>query len=468
MDKKYRTLTFNMSLFFISTFAGKFLVFLMMPLYTGKLSPEQYSDADLIVYTSSLLLPFITLGIVNGLLRFGLDRRYDKKEVISSCALFYLNGIALASIFIPLLSPLHSFFRVYGWLLILYILTNCMHTLMQQSVRIYEKTVLYASEGLLNTVLTLALTCLFLIKYNMKTEGYILAIILADFIGALVLFVCGRLWSNFNLRAVNKELIKELLRYSLPLIPASLCWWIIGVADRYFVIYFTSAAIGGIYIVSHKIPSIINLLSTIFSEAWQISAIKEGTRNDAEDFFSNVFRTYSSMVFIASAGLTLLCKPLFIFMTDSAYHSGWTLIPLLVAGAAYSCLSSFMSSIYTVSKRTKASLNTSIIGAVANLLLCLVLVPFIGAMGAAIAVFLTHFILFIVRILGASEMMDIALPYSKIFVSTCLLLLLSVLVIKELWSYALIYVFVIIAINLPDIWKAGKMQLKDLYYRFIK
>ena len=83
MDK-YRRLVSNTVVFAIGTFSSKVLVFLLMPLYTWALSPDQYAVTDLIVQTGNLLLPLVTLGIVNAVIRFGLDKSVRKSDVLTS------------------------------------------------------------------------------------------------------------------------------------------------------------------------------------------------------------------------------------------------------------------------------------------------------------------------------------------------------------------------------------------------
>lgn len=468
MEPKYKTLTFNTILFFVSTFAGKFLVFLLMPLYTGKLTPEQYSDADLIIHTTSLILPFITFGIVNSLLRFGLDNNYNKKEVISSSAFVYTLALILAAGLIPIVSNFIPFFKTYGLLLLLYLFSNCLHTLTQQSVRAKENTILYAIDGLLNTLFTLFFTCLFLLPLGMKTGGYILAIILSDILCSVILLFFSQVAKDISFRYIRKDLLKEMLRYCIPIIPASLCWWIIGAADRYFVIAFTSATIGGIYAASLKIPSILNLFSTVFSEAWTISAIKEGNNGDTGDFYNNVFRTFSSMVFIAGAGLILLCKPLLEFMTAETYHSGWHFIPFLLLGSVFSCFSSFASSIYTVLRNPKVNTFTAAIGAVMNVVLNILLIPQVGAIGASVAIFLSHFTIFSLRAIGVQGQMNVKFAPIKLSISTILMLFMCIFTLKEEWLINIIITAFVVVINLPDLFRALKVQSRAILEKLSK
>ena len=81
--RKYRDLSKNTILFTINSFGSKLISFLLVPLYTYVLSTNDYGTADLITSTVQLLVPVLTLNIQDAVLRFSLDKEYDKRAVIS-------------------------------------------------------------------------------------------------------------------------------------------------------------------------------------------------------------------------------------------------------------------------------------------------------------------------------------------------------------------------------------------------
>ena len=83
MDK-YKKLISNTVIFAIGTFSSKILVFLLMPYYTRVLTTEELGTGDLVAQAANLLIPLVSLGIVNGIIRFGLDRSAKKSDVLST------------------------------------------------------------------------------------------------------------------------------------------------------------------------------------------------------------------------------------------------------------------------------------------------------------------------------------------------------------------------------------------------
>ena len=87
-NTKYKKLCSDTVILALGTFGSKLLVFLLMPLYTALLSPDQYSAAELITGTANLIMPFACMGITTGIFRFAAEKGSDQAEVFSS-------GIAL-------------------------------------------------------------------------------------------------------------------------------------------------------------------------------------------------------------------------------------------------------------------------------------------------------------------------------------------------------------------------------------
>ncbi|MEG0090772.1 MAG: oligosaccharide flippase family protein, partial [Oscillospiraceae bacterium] len=351
------------------------MVFLLMPIYTAVLTTEEFSSVDLMMQTANLLIPFASLGISNSIIRFGLDEKYSKRAVFTTGAL----TSALLCCF-PLLNRIPSV-QKYIWFLYLYLLMSCSRTLVQQFARAKAYTRLYAFDGIFATIATLVLVYLFLLKLKLGAIGYIMAIIGADFLSVIFLSIMLSVWHYFDLKKLDKGVAKEMLKYCLPLIPASIFWWITNVSDRFFVAAMVSEAANGIYAISYKIPSIVMLFSTVFTEAWQISAVTESGEKHTGRFFANVFKAYQSVVFIAGAGLILLCRPLIALLADEKFFAAWEFVPVLILATIFSCFASFLSSIYMVEKRGGLNLVTMMAGAGANIVLNILLIPKLHTQG---------------------------------------------------------------------------------------
>lgn len=464
MNSKYKFLLSNTGLFFISTFSSKFLVFLLMPIYTAVLSPDQFNTVDLMTQTANLMIPLVSLGIPNSIIRFGLDKQYSKRGVFTVAALTYVVGFMALLACYPLIVKI-TFINQYVKYLYLYLLCSCGRTLVQQFVRARMLTRLYAVDGILATVNTLFFVYLYLVKLNMGAMGYILATITADFISIVFLSVISSCWKYFSLKKASTALAKEMLAYCLPLMPTSIFWWITNVSDHYLVTFITGAAAGGVYAISYKIPSIVNLVSTIFTEAWQISAVKEGQEENPEKFFTTVFKAYQGIMFMGGAGLILICRILVDFMVAEQYYESWRFIPVLIMATIFSSFSGFLASIYMVQKDGKSNLFTMMAGALSNIGMNLVLIPKWGAQGAAIATFVSYLLVFILRARGTKKFIDINISPLFMAVNLGLIGALSFVMVQEISHWIVISIAltaVIVAFNFMPLFSFVKSLLKSL------
>lgn len=464
---RYKFLFSNTVLFFVSSFSSKFLVFLLMPIYTAVLSPAENSDVSLMMQTANLLIPLVSLGIANSIIRFGLDEKYSKRTVFTTGVFTLGAGYLLLIAAFPLLNRV-EFIHKYIWMLYLYLLMSCSRTLVQQFVRAKTYTKLYAFDGIMATVNTLILVCVFLLKFRWGAMGYIAAIIGADFLSVVFLSVVTSVWRYFDISKLNKEVAKEMLKYCLPLIPASIAWWITNVSDRYLVAYFCGNTVNGIYDISYKLPSIINVFATIFLEAWQISAVKESGEKHTSRFFGNVFKAYQSVVFIGGAGIILLCKPLIKLLADDAYFEAWTFVPVLIMATIFACFSTFMTSIYMVEKRGSLNLATMSAGAVANIVLNLLLIPKIGAQGASLATLASYALVFGLRAVNTRKFININISPIQLIINVALTGGMSYIMIAGIphnFIISIVITLVIIAVNIKPLLGFALQLLKGLTKR---
>ena len=464
---RYKFLFSNTVLFFISSFSSKFLVFLLMPIYTAVLTPAENSDVSLMMQTANLLIPLVSLGISNSIIRFGLDDKYSKRTVFTTGVFTLGAGYLLLIAAFPLLNRV-EFIHKYIWMLYLYLLMSCSRTLVQQFVRAKTYTKLYAFDGILATVNTLVLVCVFLLKFKWGAMGYIAAIIGADFLSVVFLSVISSAWRYFDISKLDKEVAKEMLSYCLPLIPASIAWWITNVSDRYLVAYFCGDTINGIYDISYKLPSIINVFATIFLEAWQISAVKESGADHTSRFFGNVFKAYQSVVFIGGAGIILLCKPLIRLLADEAYFEAWTFVPVLIMATIFACFSTFMTSIYMVEKRGGLNLATMSAGAVANIVFNILLIPKMGAQGAAVATFISYVIVFGLRAVNTRKFININISPVQLIINVALMGGMSYALIANLphnVAITIVITLAIMAVNIKPLLGFAMQLLRGLTKR---
>lgn len=411
MYEKEKKLMINSALLLLGNFSSKILVFLLVPFYTSILSTEEYAVSDLLVTTVNLLYPFFTLMISAAVLRFCLDKGEDVKQI-------FTIGLSIEIVGIGILSILSFFIKTgalveYRGYFIAYYAAYALYTLLLQYAKGTEKVFIYAAASVCNTVVLLSCNLLFLLKFNLGIKGYVLAMICSFAVTAVLLFWGSGAWKDIiSIRKVDRRKAKEMVAYSLPLMPNSISWWISNSSDRYIMRIFRDLSELGLYSISYKIPSILSTISGIMINAWEISAAEEYGNEKNDQFFSKIYHHYVEMLMVISTILIVMVKPIATILFQNEFYNAWKFVPILIFASVFNVLSSFLGTIFTAAKKTRSIFITTVIGALSNIALNFCLIPKFGAYGAAIATAASYILTFVARIYGSQKIMK--LHYNKI------------------------------------------------------
>lgn len=460
---KYTTLISNTIIFALGTFGSKLLVFLLMPLYTSVLTTAEYGAMDVVVNVSNMLLPLVIVSINDGVIRFGMDRAYKRRDVFSTGIWVSLAGFGIFLIFWPAMKKI-GMISDYTALIYLYVLAAALQGVSAQFVRAMGLVRLFAFNGILNTLSTVVFNVLFLVVMKWGMYGYVLSVILSNVVSMIFLWIAARLYRYMRWwKGIDRDTVREMIIYSLPLIPATIMWSITNVSDRFFVTHYLGEAQNGIYSVAYKLPTIISVISAIFTQAWQLSAIGERESDDREQFYSNIFKSYQTIVFLAAGGILLLIKPLMHLLVSDSFFEAWQYTPLLVVSVVFSCFSSYFASFYMASKKNIMAMVTIFLGALLNVVLNYYLIPIYGLNGAAGATAASYIFIFVIRAIDTRRLFCIDLGLRKLLLNSLLLGLQAWLLMqndKYLYVWETLTLLAMLLVNLR-----GILFVADRFYQ---
>jgi O-antigen/teichoic acid export membrane protein len=279
------------------------------------------------------------------------------------------------------------------------------------------------------------------------------------------LFLKAKLYKDVDFKTVDKAQIASMMKYSVPMIPTTVFWWITNVSDRYMVSYMVGHDVNGLYSAAYKIPTLLTLICMVFIEAWQFSAVSESDEKERADFFTEVFAAYQGLMFMAASALVLFAKVATLILLDKSYYDSWQYIPPLALAMVFSGLVTFMGSVYLVKKKSVMSFVTAMIGAVVNVALNVLLIPVLSAMGAAIATFVSYFVVMIIRSVNTQKYVRFNMGIPKLVFNTAVLAAQSVVMVFEIkyWIAVEAVLFAaIVAVNGKDMLKGILSALKNI------
>ena len=427
-----RRLLSNAGIIGVGMMASKLIVFLLMPLYTTWLTTGEYGAVEVSTGLSNFLIPLAAVGVSTGIFRFAAEREADKTAVFSSSIALLGVGLGAFLILSPLLF-LIDYCREYVWLVVLYVFFADLQAVTSQYLRAIDRMTLFAGQGILNTALTVVFNLVFLLGFDMGVTGYVLSVVIGNALTTLFIVLRARLWTVFCISKIQKSLMWQILRFSLPLIPTTVCWLITDLSDRAMVTYFWSEELTGIYSAAYKIPTLVNLVAGVFLQAWQFSAIFElKDREKCLGFYSNVFSSFIAVITVGCAGLLLVSRHFTALLLNPAYWGANTYMPALLCAVAAEAIVSFLASVYLVQKRSDHSFYTALLGALSNVVMNLILIPVIGALGAAIATCASYLLVMAVRLIDVKKLLPFRVYPIRLLVSLAVLLGSAVVMTLEL------------------------------------
>lgn len=463
--QKYKYLIKNIGLLTISKFGSKILSFILIPLYTNLLTTTEYGTYDIYSTTVSLMIPILTIQVVDSVVRFSLDENNNKAYVFSvglKRVLFSSGIVAICVLLnwklgiIPILAeyPI-CFFLMYS--------TEIAYSLLSQFCRGIERINDLAIAGIINSASMLGFNILFLVSMRMGLRGYFYANAIAYIMPAIFIIVRIRIW-EYVCFDCDKSLEKEMYMYSRPMVFNNLAWWVNNASDRYIVTWLCGAAANGIYSISYKIPSLLNVFQEIFSQAWTLSAVKEYNRKDSE-FYKNVYEVYNVVMVLTCSGLIVFDKLIARIIFAQEFYSAWMYAPFLMLSVLFGALSGLIGGIFSAAKRSDVFAKTTILGASVNTVLNLVLVYTVGPIGAAIATLVSYILVWVARLHEANKIIGFAINLKRDMAVYLLLIIQSIVLFLDIgfiWKNVLLVALLVIIIIMY------RTTIKKILVRFIE
>lgn len=417
-----RTLIKNTTLYMIGSFTSKFLGFLMLPFYTHYLSTDNFGYFDIINTTIILLLPLVTFEINDGLYRYLLDSETteQKSEIIASTISSTIRNLLI--FFIIFMITVFIFPIRYSYLILPALLSLILSDTWQQIARGLKQNMLYSVSGVVYTFVMLSLNVILIAVCGMKVDALLYSNIAAGLSSFILIEWKLRIFRQMRTAKISKPLRKNLIRFSLPLMPNAMNWWVINLSSRYLIFCFIGSDANGIYAVANKFPSILILVNTIFNLAWQESAIAEYSSEDKDSFYTKMFNIYMKVQLSSMLVLIPLTKILMRFMVDPGFYDAWKYTPLLYISTIFSSFSTFYGTGYLVSKETRGALTTSIVSVVINIGLSVLLIPLFGLQAAAFTNAFAFLIMWVIRYVQIKKFFKIEIDF-KVFISLCVSIL---------------------------------------------
>lgn len=389
-------------LLFVGSIGGKLISFLMLPFYTKWLSVDDYGTVDLLGIYVTLILSLVACCISEAIFVFPKGQSKELKKSYFTSGIFFAisNFIISAILFLLIKICFQSFsisnsFTDYTWMIYLMIIGTFFQGYVQQFARSLDYVKIYAISGVIQTVAMAGFS--FLLIPSLGVIGFIYANILSLISSALFLFFSIRSYEYISIKSASIVRLKEMLKYSAPLIPNIIMWWLIGAINRPIMEHNSGMKAVGLFAVANKFPSIIAIVFSIFVNSWQMSVVEEFKKEGYSDFYNKTLQFVFFSLTLISLIIGFFSKEMLLLAADIKFIEAYKFIPILCIGVLFSSLSGMIGTNFLASKETKYFFYSSVWGAVVSLILNFLLIPIWGLWGASVAIVGAHLTMAIMR-----------------------------------------------------------------------
>jgi len=449
MNKNYKNLISNTLVLTIGTICTKGLIFIMVPFFTKWLSQSDYGIYDLIITYSSLLIPIISLDLSEAVFRFIIDDKNKEDKIISSTLtlIFILFPFVALILILFLKSIFPSITTLILSLVLLFV--GFLYTYFTMVLRGEKKLKNYTIANILYVISIFVFSFLFVKCIHLGLNGILLGYILGYLIGLIYMFKLSDVQLSKIFGLYDKKILFKMLKYSLPLIPNAIAWWVMDASDRTIITIFLGTSSSAILAVAHKIPGICQSIYNTFHISWQENAIDvlELETEERNDYFNNVAN--NMLIILLSISIILISTNFIIFnyIFDYEYFAAYYHAPILISALIFSMLAQFIGGIYIAKKESNKNGITTIICALINLIVHLILIGKIGLFAATISTLISYVFLLLIRYIDIRKYYKMKLNKKSLLVIFIYLYFLSACYLNiNILNYINLFVSVIVVI----------------------
>lgn len=391
--------------FSIGQIGGSLISFISLPIISFFISPDEYGRTGMFTLFVTILQLVIFLGMDQGYVKYYYDednkRNLFANSLIPSALLICVLEIGLFSFRYQICDFLFStsdIICVYAVMIDLPALALERFGLLE--IRMSQRGLKYSIIHLLLKAFTLIATILLFYTYNRNYVSVVLGTVAAQIIIAIILVLDIAMEMNRSKSAIfiDRKLIAKLLRYSLPIIPATIIGWVLNGMDKVMLKQMGTLYDVGLYTAAFKYASILGMVQVCFSTYWVPLAHSWNKAKEEKSSFTEVGNCLTMLLSVLFVAVVTIKDPLF-YLLSSDYLEGKFIMPFLIFVPIMNAMSEVTVMGIYFSEKTQYTIVVSGVSAAVNLILNALLIPMYGAIGASIATGISYIVFFWIRTL---------------------------------------------------------------------
>lgn len=379
-------------LYTLANILTKGVSLLLIPFYTSYFIPSDYGIIDILTVFGAFINAILSLQLNQGLARYisEKDVSIKRRVAIASTSLWISVGVYLIAFIliyffddfiVQLLSAEVTIPKKTLLLSVGSISINAIFYLLGVYLRYLRKTKLYSLFTFIHAISNILLTLVLVIFLDYGIDGIFLASIYITPIILVFQIIAMRKDIDFQF---SNSALKKLLRFSLPLIPASIAYVLLNFTDRIYIKEFLSFEQEGIYGIASRFSQIISLIIVGFSMALSPIVYQNYKSDTAKDQLARIFRLFFGVGSIGVLALSLFSFETLWMFTNEKYYDAYTIIPFLYTSVFITGFGMFAVGLH-IKEKTKIIALIVIVAGLVNIGLNYLLISYFKLEGAALA-----------------------------------------------------------------------------------
>ena len=405
---KTKSLLKNTLILGIGMVLPKLINLLTMSVYTRYVNAGEFGTLTYVTTVIlSLLVPIITLQLENATFRFLIDTdKFENQSQYVTSAFVVISLMTLPTMLIAYFVPIGSVFSAWYYHLIvaMYVGVQTYVLFFRQTARGFGNNAAYSTSAVISVISNFVIMVVSMAVFNLGSLGYFLSLLFADVFSIIYLLFRMNYFKYIKLKYFDLKELKKMLKYSLPLIPNTISWFIINFFDQTIVMFLLGDVANGLLGTAHKIPNMFNTVYQAFNLAWTEHASRNINEKNLDSYYTQMFNTMLRLLCGAAIGLIAFSPLVFkILVSNPEYFDALDLMPMFVLATFLSCFSSFLGSIYVACKASKKVGSSSVAAATINIVVHLLTINTIGLYAAGFSSIVAFLVITIYRAIDINK-----------------------------------------------------------------
>lgn len=391
----------NVSIYFLGNVINRMMGFVVAIISTHFLCKSDVGLADTLIYLINIFLTIASAQIWMAIIRFICDYKLiqNKFRIISTGYFIQFVAFAIYSIVFVMLtvfnviktSALELFLLSFGYVF---------NQNVQFACRGLEKNKLYALSGVMGSIANLVFFIIFLFGFKLTYNALILSTACSYIFQGLFIEFFLQSFKKLNLKYVDLDTIKKMLKYSIPTTFNSISYWINQSASKIILTFSLGTDSTGLFTTANKMNSLIGIFLMSFNFAFQEFSFNIYYNKEKNKIYNQTFNYF--VRFISCGILLLMPLTIFIFsfLIGSKYNSAKYLIPLLYLGCIFESIQNFLGSIMQAEKKVNLMFISQTAGSIVTVVTMFLTVNFLKIQSAGLSMVLCYLTVCVFRLIA--------------------------------------------------------------------